>query len=323
MSILKECGVVDVFVSNKEPNYNYYKEVCTICGRSGCQEFRILSKFDCHNLEALCKIPDNIKRVQLCMYLADIKIEGYMENYMMNIGLNLNDFNPEKVTFSNYPKFYQESCIYKIDPKYKNQYINFDITNLVSKWMDGSYKNYGITLFGVSEGGAVIFAGSRSEKRPYIKVYYDKKPEERPTPESSGEGNRCLKLSYGQFINNTGKIVKCKNFNVVVWNKACNVSGTEITDNCTRVKIDRKGIYQVDYGLNIKTGGRSCMFLVLNDMEIASSVVQTGCEGQLNSGYTILNIKKDCSTLMLAVRKSGLILSNIGNAAFLRIIRIE
>lgn len=323
MEIYKEYIVEDTFVSSVNISNNYYNELCSVCGRGKDEEYRALVKFDLNTIYNYIKNGKKINKVELCLYLAELKIEKHEAKYMLNLGVNISDYNPKEVTYDSSPEFSQESCMYVLKPEYKKQYINFDISRVVEKWIDKKIDNYGITLIGINKNGFAFFSDSRSENKSYLRIICDDENHKNDSNAECSRNNTRLDCKYyGYFINNTGKFVKKDRYDIILWNKGYNVKGMFIGNQCSDIIIEQIGIYQIDYGVNIRSNEKTCMAIVINGVEIPYSRIQIGCSEQMSCGNILLEVRKKCSRIHLIIKKTNMILCNTGISAMMRIIKL-
>lgn len=315
MGIKKIYDVEDCFISSKRDKSVNCNESYTLCGRTDEDEFRVLSKLDLNEINKLNKIENNIEKVELCMYLSDVKISNHMDKYMINIGINLRDFDINEVSYITAPKFYQECSMYVIKPEYKDQYIFFDITKITFLWLNKIYPNYGITLMGINESGLAIFKSYLGDKKTYIKVTYKEEVKE-----------ECFKnistRSYGFFWNDTGRLNNSNCESIVIWNKGRNSKNISIGKTCTDLIVKEKGIYQIDYSINLRSNDLSYMMLIINNVCLEESMVQVGRQESASNGNVLVNICKVNSSVKLIIKTKNAILADIGLAASIRIIKI-
>lgn len=314
MKIIKENKVDDTFVSSVKEHENYYNEKYIVCGKSNQCEFKTLVKFDLNKIRKLARIENNIEKVELCVFLIETKLDTNSENVMINIGENLQNFNCSTVTYATAPKVKQKPCFYVVKPEYKNQYINFNITNLVREHK-GNGECFSLSVLPISDGGIAFFASSRTEKKPYIKIYY-KCDDDNCNPEDISN------KAYGLFINNTGEIKYEENLDFIVWNRACHVKGMEIAEDNSKIIIKEPGVYQIDCSVDIRTENSTYMSIFLNGVEIKYSRNSIGVTEQQSIGQTLIQVCKNNSSLQLGIKKTKMMLVNNGVASSIRIIRV-
>ena len=166
MRKFKEEIMQGTFVSsiNSESKYNYHKYIAI--GKNRNEEYRGIINIKLNQIKFFFIDEDNVLKVELCLYLVDLKIEKHIENFMLSIGINIEDIPFDQITYSNAPKFYQKCGLYVIKNEYKNQYINLDITHIIKELIKGEKNDYGITLIGINEGAFAIVNSLKSSDKP-------------------------------------------------------------------------------------------------------------------------------------------------------------
>lgn len=243
---------------------------------------------------------------------------------MMSIGVNLHNFGLSELTYNFSLEFYQIPSMFIIRREYKSKYINIDITNVVNSWIERDEENFGITLIGVNENGFALFSSARGEKLPYIKVIYKEKIEDENAcgKESTDKISDIRSKAYGFFVNNSGNFVSEDRFNIVKWDKYNYLKNIEINKDGEEIIIRDKGIYMIDYSVNVRSNEFTCMSLIINDIELADSKIELGREEHISNGSILIGVSKENSHLRLGIRKTEMILSNVGAAASIRIMKV-
>lgn len=314
------------FVVTQNPDKSYYRERYLVCGKKDMEQFKVLVKFNINHFKDLYSIKDNVKKVELCLYLSEINIEDYTDNYMINIGINIEDFDISNITYNNSPRCSQKSCMYIMNRKYNGNYVNMDITNIVKEQINKGISNIGMTLIGINEKGYVIFNSSDNDNCPYIRISYERDPEivckNNESDIKLKENNINDQRYYGYFINVSGNLLKLRKYNLISWDNKIIDVGMSLDKNKTSIIVEHKGIYQVDFGINMRSNTFTYMMISLNGNPVQCSMVQIGRQEHMVSGNIIIDIPRDNTQVSLMTKKTEMILSNIGISSYLRIIKI-
>lgn len=317
------------FVMTQNPDKSYYGEKYLICGRKDKEQFKFLIEIDLKSFINLYSIKGNVKKVELCLYLSDIKIDDYINNYMINLGINVEKLYISNVTCNNAPKCMQKNCMYIMDRRYINNYVNLDITKVVEGWIDGTVENNGISFIGINEDGYVIFDSNNNDNKPFIKVWYEKEVEvktdklnEDKAVEDKTDSKEIEKKCYGYFINSSGNYLKLRKYNVIMWDNQINNLGLKLDKNKSSIIVESKGIYQVDYGINIRSNNFTYMMISIKGVPIQYSMIQIGRQENMVSGNVIIEISHDNTPISLLTKKTDMILANIGILSYMRIIKL-
>lgn len=324
MKCIKEYGVCDTVTSTKEPDKNFSKSTYSICGKNNCDEYKILVKLDIRKIRELSAIKDNVKKVELCYSLYELSIDKCSEAYMINMGINLEDFSIEEANANNAPKFYQECCIYKLKKAFVGEYINFDITHIVKGWIDKKNNNYGITIIGLNAIGIACFNSPISKEKPYIKIHYNKEYTNCNNVIHKNEvDNRVIdEKAYGYFINKSGDLKKNSKCTFICWDRGGVSNNINIGCDTSTICIKEKGIYQIDYGVNLRSHDICIMQIEVNKSSLLDTRIQVGSTEGMSYGNTILDIKCEESLIELKIIGEEFVLANIGVKAYIRIIKI-
>ena len=312
MRKFKEEIMQGTFVSsiNSESKYNYHKYIAI--GKNRNEEYRGIINIKLNQIKFFFIDEDNVLKVELCLYLVDLKIEKHIENFMLSIGINIEDIPFDQITYSNAPKFYQKCGLYVIKNEYKNQYINLDITHIIKELIKGEKNDYGITLIGINEGAFAIVNSLKSSDKPYLKLLYKREVAKK---------NEFKEInSYGLFINENGQFLESTDMNLIIWNNKFG-NGLKII-NKVEILVKYTGMYQVDYEANIISDFDSYMVLIRNGEELVYSKIKVGNKDFINHGSTIVEIKDENSIIMVGIKSEKMCFETKDISANLRIIKI-
>lgn len=159
-----------VFISKQNPQTNFSNSRSLVIGQYNIDEFRCLINF-CLNPEIF---NFKISKIDLIIYLEETKINSNIEAFMLNIARNLDNYNPNTVTFETAPNFFQEAHFSRIETSYSKNCIIIDISKILKYWINNKISTFSITLLGLSQT-SLIYISNLGNKRPFLEIYYDKK----------------------------------------------------------------------------------------------------------------------------------------------------
>ncbi|MGL5411378.1 DNRLRE domain-containing protein [Cetobacterium sp.] len=304
MNYIKEYSIKTTYIYNLEKEKNFSNSENLIIGKNGIKEYRAIFNIELKKIKEIKKINKNIK-LELCVFLDSIDLD--IDEYMLDVGVNKSIKDIENINYMNYPKFNQEYTLYKIVKNYKRKYINFDITHIVEK--ESNEEVLSITILGVNDGGILNFSSEKSMKKPFLKVIYENKVESE-------------KKCYGYFTSKNQKAIRCDNHEIITWDESILSENIVIQKDKKNILILEKGIYQVDYSLNIRSEKKGYIFLKLNDEPLEYSFVQTACDDHMYSGNILIKVLSESSKLNMCIIGNGIIINDLGVTGNIRIIKI-
>lgn len=327
MKCIKEYVIDDTVTSSKEQCKNFSNSLYSICGKNNTDEYKILLKLDINKIKELCEIEGNVTKVELCYYLYELSLNNCSDAYMLNMGINLDDFNVKEVTYEKSPTYYQESCIYKLKKEFVGQYINFDISNIIKKWIKGDKENFGLTLLGLNSTGIVCFTSIRGKEKPYIRIHYKNDPDycnnkiiEHNTYKKNA--NIKYKKSYGYIINKSGDLYNKNGYYLVCWDRISVAENIELSRKNTEILIKDKGIYQIDFGVNLRSNDSCIIQMEINKSALLDTRIEIACIEGISQGSSIVEVKENNNFLEIKIIGENLMLVNKGVSAYIRIIQI-
>lgn len=312
MDKVEKCCVNEAIISREEIDSNFGQNKCIITGRSKTGEIRSLFELCFNSVEKLNNCNKEIKKIELCLYLQDLKIGINNDAFMLNIGINTKEYNSSNITYNTAPPFYQECHIYKIKKQFINKYINLDITQIVDNWNNKTYPKCGCTIMGLNSEAIAIFGSSSAVKKPYLKIYYNNQSNEYVE-------NNTTK-AYGVFSNVTGECITKQGKSIILWDSN-EVSSGIILDN-KQIIIRDKGVYRVDYYMNARCNCYTTTQLVLNEKGIESSKRQIGATDCPSTGSILIEVIENNSKLDLIINNENIMLVNIGVCSSLSISKL-
>lgn len=173
MKKIRNC-ISDTYISSKSTNLNFSHNSFLFLGNDNTGIFKSIIRI---NLDEIYKIhyKYKLKKVELCMYLEDIKHSDMSEKpFIVNIKYNLTDININTVSFVTLPRVTPINNRYRILETNIGKYMNFDITYLINEWIYGEKTNFGITLTVDDESYLAAFHSTRNKMKPFIQVSYSK-----------------------------------------------------------------------------------------------------------------------------------------------------
>lgn len=129
-----------------------------------------LLKFDLSSIEN----QNNIIKAELYLYLNLESVGVENSNFNLRICRNRQDYNYKTVTWNTAPKTVNTGEIHSISGDNIDKYVKVDITDIVKKWLDGSYLNYGIALVANESSKLLFLSSSRGQNSPHLVVHYNK-----------------------------------------------------------------------------------------------------------------------------------------------------
>lgn len=128
--------------------------------------------------------------------------------------------------------------------------------------------------------------------------------------------------SYGCFINLSTKLVQDNNGQYVYWDTKSVCNNVEVLRDKTTILVRSKGVYKIDYYMNVRTEEFTTMEIVVNDVPIDISRTQIGGNENPSSGQIIINIDEDNSEISLMINTQEAVLVNVGKACCISIIEV-
>lgn len=308
MKSLKDYSIDATYIYNLEKEKNFSKCKNLIIGKNGVEEYRAIFNIELKKVRQIKEVNENIK-VELGIFLKNIALDSDIDSYMIDIGINKCVVDVKKINYMNYPKCSQQYTLYKIMGNLKNKYVNLDITHVLQGKLEEEY--LGITLLGLNDGGKLEFDSTEAERRPFLKIFYENDVEVTQK-----------KAAYGYFVSKNHQPVKCNNYEMVLWDKSTLAKNLFLKENKTDIVFLEKGVYQIDYSLNIRSEGKGYIFLNLNDEPLKYSFVQTTYDEHMYSGHILIEIKEKNSKLNMCIAGKGIIVVHTDFAGNLRILRI-
>lgn len=325
MKSIKEYCICDAVISSKERSKNLYQNIYNVCGKNNKEEYITIIKFNIDTIMEISKIKDNLKKIEICFYLYDLKLDECSEAYMLNLGINLDQVTINTVAYNTAPKFYQECHMYRIKKDFVGQYINFDITHIVDKWVRNKYKNNGLTMLGLNTNGLACFGSSKDKNKAFLKIYYEK-DYDNCNIKKIEEKCECKKIINknvsGMFYNKSGAMFKDYGSYIVIWEKKVGVVGLETDGACNGIIINDIGIYEVDYGVNLRSNTMTIMQLEGNGKVIEQTKIQVGGIEGMNYGHTLVEINENRTLIELKVLGEDIMIVSEGIAASIRIKKV-
>lgn len=312
MDKVENCCVNEAIISREEIDSNFGQNKCIITGRSKTGEIRSLFELCFNDVEKLNNCNRKIEKIELCLYLQDLKIGINNDAFMLNIGINTKEYNSSHVTYNTAPPFYQECHIYKIKKEFINKYINLDITQIVNSWNNKTYPRCGCTILGLNSEAIAIFGSSSAVKKPYLKIYYNNQSDECVQ-------NNATKV-FGVFSNVTGECITKQNKSIILWDSKEVASGVTLDNK--QIIIPDKGVYKVDYYMNARCNCYTTTQLLLNGEAIESSKRQIGATDCPSSGSTLIEVVEKNSKLDFIINNENVMLVNIGVCSSLNILKL-
>lgn len=312
MDKVENCCVNEAIISREEIDSNFGQNKCIITGRSKTGEIRSLFEMCFNDIDKLNNCNKEIKKIEICLYLQDLKIGINNDAFMLNIGINMKEYNSSTVTYNTAPHFYQECHIYKIKKEFINKYVNLDITQIVDNWNNKTYPKCGCTIMGLNSEAIAIFGSSSAVKKPYLKIYYN------------DQSNECVESNttkaYGVFNNVTGDYITKQNKSIILWDNKELTSG--ITLENKQIIIRDKGVYKVDYYMNARCNCYTTTQLLLNGQGIENSKRQIGATDCPSNGNILIEVVENNSKLDFIINSSNVMLVNIGVCSSVTISKI-
>lgn len=310
MNYVKEYSIDATYIYNLEREKNFSSSENLIIGKDGIKEYRAIFNIELKKIKEIQKVNGNFK-LELCVFLDSIGLDSEIDEYMLDIGVNKTIKDIKSISYMNYPKFNQEYTLYKIVKDYGRKYINLDITHIVEK--EQGEKKLSITILGVNDGGILKFLSDKSMRKPFLKVFYEKRVENEKEEK---------KESYGYFISKNQKPIKCENYEIITWDESIISKNIVVQKDKKNIVILEEGVYQIDYSLNIRSERKGYIFLKLNSKPLEYSFVQTSCDEHMYSGHFLIEVTKKNSDLNMCIIGNGIIINDLGFTGNLRIVRI-
>ena len=168
----------DTFVRSSLPNNNYYNSGAFILPYGAQEDGQVSRSYIFFNgLHALIQ-GKSVTQAKLKLYQKDVPaVTSSIEVHRVDEA-----WNPSAITWNSQPLCNGTASATKSSTSTQNQLREFDITNLVKSWANGSYSNYGIMLKSADEESETYgtFYGSREinneDYRPCLSVTYTTGP---------------------------------------------------------------------------------------------------------------------------------------------------
>lgn len=195
------------FISNTGENFNNFSDEL-IVGNRGNDSFRTLLSFENNQL-----LNTDFYKCELVIYIKDIIMDENIESFMLNIGINLEDFSSGFSNWNNAPKIFEECHGYKIDRESKNNYIKLDLTSIMRNLVRHRFNEFAFTLIGFCDNSLINIDNCNKKRRAFLHFIYD----------DSVNNNEVIK--HSKIIDNIGKNT-CNSKNCSCLN--CEINGDEI-----------------------------------------------------------------------------------------------